>query len=111
VLWNLLAAFALWGPRQEAEPIAPAPSWLSGVGHILLAFSAAFASVDWILSLEPMFWSSIFPMIAGYPPVMPDFAGQLGEDDLVKLIAYIKSLARWEAGQWRRSRPISRPAM
>jgi cytochrome c oxidase subunit 2 len=32
--------------------------------------------------------------VAGYPPVMPDFAGQLGEDDLVKLVAYIKSLAR-----------------
>ncbi len=32
--------------------------------------------------------------VAGYPPVMPDFAGQLGEDDLVKLIAYIKSLAQ-----------------
>jgi hypothetical protein len=65
VLWNLLAAFALWGPRQEGEPIAPALSWLSGVGLILLAFSAAFASIDWILSLEPTFWSSIFPMIAG----------------------------------------------
>ena len=32
--------------------------------------------------------------VAGYPPVMPDFAGQLGEDDLVKLISYVKSLAR-----------------
>jgi cytochrome c oxidase subunit 2 len=32
--------------------------------------------------------------VAGYPPVMPDFTGQLGEDDLVKLVAYIKSLAR-----------------
>jgi cytochrome c oxidase subunit II len=31
--------------------------------------------------------------VAGYPPVMPDFAGQLSEDDLIKLIAYIKSLA------------------
>jgi cytochrome c oxidase subunit 2 len=30
---------------------------------------------------------------AGYAPVMPSFAGQIGEDDLVKLIAYIKSLA------------------
>jgi hypothetical protein len=65
VLWNLLAAFALWGPRQEAEPIAPALSWLSGVGLILLALSAGFASIDWILSLEPAFWSAIFPMIAG----------------------------------------------
>jgi hypothetical protein len=65
VLWNLLAAFALLGPRHEAEPIAPALSWLSGIALILLAFSASFAAIDWILSLEPKFWSSIFPMIAG----------------------------------------------
>jgi cytochrome c oxidase subunit II len=31
--------------------------------------------------------------VAGYPPVMPDFAGQIGEDDLAKLIAYIQSLS------------------
>ncbi|MGH6681900.1 MAG: cytochrome c oxidase subunit II [Bradyrhizobium sp.] len=30
--------------------------------------------------------------VAGYPPVMPDFSGQLSEGDLMKLIAYIKSL-------------------
>ena len=65
VLWNLLAAFALLGPRREAEPIAPALSWLSGIALILLAFSVSFAAIDWILSLEPKFWSSIFPMIAG----------------------------------------------
>ena len=65
VLWNLLAAFALLGPRREAEPIAPALSWLSGIALILLAFSASFAAIDWILSLQPKFWSSIFPMIAG----------------------------------------------
>jgi hypothetical protein len=65
VLWNLLAAFALLGPRREAEPIAPALSWLSGVALILLALSTSFAAIDWILSLQPKFWSSIFPMIAG----------------------------------------------
>jgi cytochrome c oxidase subunit 2 len=32
-------------------------------------------------------------VVAGYAPVMPSFAGQIGEDDLVRLIAYIKSLA------------------
>jgi cytochrome c oxidase subunit 2 len=32
--------------------------------------------------------------VAGYPPVMPDYSGQLGEDDLLKLIAYVKSLGR-----------------
>ena len=30
--------------------------------------------------------------VAGYPPIMPDFSGQLSEEDLLKLIAYIKSL-------------------
>lgn len=31
--------------------------------------------------------------VAGYPPVMPSFAGQIPEDDLMKLIAYIQSLS------------------
>ncbi|MGE3784570.1 MAG: hypothetical protein AB7H71_17750 [Alphaproteobacteria bacterium] len=65
VLWNLLAAFALLGPRREGEPITPALSWLSGIALIMLAFSASFAAIDWILSLQPKFWSSIFPMTAG----------------------------------------------
>jgi cytochrome c oxidase subunit 2 len=30
---------------------------------------------------------------AGYPPIMPSFAGQIGEEDMTKLIAYIESLA------------------
>jgi cytochrome c oxidase subunit II len=34
--------------------------------------------------------------VAGYPPVMPDFSGQLSEDDLIKLIAYIRSLGKEE---------------
>lgn len=31
--------------------------------------------------------------VASYPPVMPSFAGQMREEDLLKIIAYIKSLA------------------
>ncbi len=31
---------------------------------------------------------------AGYQPVMPTFAGQLGEDDLAKLVAYVQSIGR-----------------
>jgi cytochrome c oxidase subunit 2 len=30
---------------------------------------------------------------AGYQPVMPTFAGQIGEDDLAKLVAYIQSIS------------------
>lgn len=32
--------------------------------------------------------------VAGYPPIMPDFSGQLGEGDVLKLVAYIKSRGR-----------------
>jgi cytochrome c oxidase subunit 2 len=31
--------------------------------------------------------------VAGYPPVMPSFAGQLSEEDLIRLLAYLQSLA------------------
>jgi cytochrome c oxidase subunit II len=31
--------------------------------------------------------------VAGYPPIMPDFSGQLSEDDVIKLVTYIQSLA------------------
>ncbi|HZR88030.1 MAG TPA: hypothetical protein VFB02_14565 [Bradyrhizobium sp.] len=61
VLWNLLAAFALWGQRDGKEPIRAGLSWISAIGLVVLAFSASFAAIDWILSLEPKFWSSIFP--------------------------------------------------
>jgi hypothetical protein len=61
VMWNLLAAFALWGPRAGKLPIAPGLSWISGIGLVALALSSSFAAIDWILSLEPTFWSSIFP--------------------------------------------------
>lgn len=30
---------------------------------------------------------------AGYPPVMPSFAGQVSEEDIAKLVAYVQSLA------------------
>jgi hypothetical protein len=64
-LWNLLAAFVLWGPRRGGLPIRSALSWISGVGLIALAFSTSFAAIDWIMSLEPTFWSSAFPYAQG----------------------------------------------
>jgi cytochrome c oxidase subunit 2 len=35
---------------------------------------------------------------AGYQPVMPTFAGQVSEDDLAKLVAYIESIGPDKAG-------------
>jgi cytochrome c oxidase subunit 2 len=31
-------------------------------------------------------------LVAGYQPIMPTFKGQLDEEDLIQLIAYIKGL-------------------
>lgn len=38
-------------------------------------------------------------IVAGYPPVMPSFKGQIGEEGLLQIIAYIKSLKREEKGE------------
>ncbi|MFA5531772.1 MAG: cytochrome c oxidase subunit II [Thiohalomonadaceae bacterium] len=32
-------------------------------------------------------------VVGGYEPIMPSFRGQLGEDEIIKLIAYVKSLS------------------
>lgn len=32
-------------------------------------------------------------VVAGYPPIMPSFSGQLSEEDVLALVAYIKSIA------------------
>ena len=45
---------------------------------------------------------------ASYAPVMPSFTGSIGEEDLVKIIAYIKSLAPRDAGRRQRHESIRR---
>ncbi|MEJ7638877.1 MAG: hypothetical protein WKF75_13130 [Singulisphaera sp.] len=37
-------------------------------------------------------------VVAGYDPVMPSYEGQIGEPDLLQIIAYIKSLGRSKGG-------------
>jgi cytochrome c oxidase subunit 2 len=37
--------------------------------------------------------NSTAKIVAGYPPTMPSFQGQLSEEQLMQLIAYIKSLS------------------
>jgi cytochrome c oxidase subunit 2 len=37
-------------------------------------------------------------VVAGYKPVMPTFQGHINEDELLKLIAYIKAIGKQERG-------------
>jgi len=65
VVWNAVASYALWAPRGLSVGVPPGLRWVSAIGLLLLAYTAGFASIDWVLSLDPHFWSAIFPMILG----------------------------------------------
>src|SRR5437762_7553732 len=65
VVWNGVAAYALWAPRGIAVGVEPGLRSLSAIGLLLLAYTASFAAIDWVLSLDPHFWSAVFPMIIG----------------------------------------------
>ena len=41
-------------------------------------------------------------VVAGFRPIMPTFAGQVSEESVLQLIAYVKSLARVERSAARR---------
>jgi cytochrome c oxidase subunit 2 len=74
-----------------AGSTVPAPSLAGLYGRpvLLRDGAAALADDDFIRGaiLEPAEHA-----VAGYAPVMPSFAGQLDEEQVVSLVAYIKSL-------------------
>jgi hypothetical protein len=62
--------FAIWigislllARRSSIGPASPALKGISAVGIIVFAFSVTFASVDWIMSLEPHWFSTIYGAI------------------------------------------------
>jgi hypothetical protein len=67
IIWILLASLARqWSGRQDETAD---PSWtrklkiLSAPGVIVYVLTATFASIDWVMSLEPEWWSSIYGFI------------------------------------------------
>ena len=46
-------------------------------------------------------------MVKGFQPIMPTFQGQVSEDDLMKLLAYIKTLAKPSVGAAAPGRPAT----
>ena len=49
-------------------------------------------------------------VVAGFQPIMPSFQGRLSEDDLLDLIAYIKSIGPGPAGSGPAQPPVGVPA-
>lgn len=69
VLWSLMAYFLnRWSRLQDetGEPVfSERMKRLSGPGLVVYGVSLTFASVDWIMSLQPAFHSTIFgPLVA-----------------------------------------------
>ena len=82
-----------------------APSLVGLHGRLvhLMDGTAVVADRQYLMDSIPLPKKQI---VAGSPPVMPSFAGQVSEEELIKLIASIESLSRGPA-EWRRSAPRS----
>ena len=65
--WNLLGFFlSKWSAEQDAtgDPrVASRLEALSGPGLIIYGLTVSFASIDWVMSLEPHWFSTIYGMM------------------------------------------------
>lgn len=58
--------FAAWRVLRRPAPDGGAPKgyqWLSGVGVLLMGYSLTYAGIDWVMSTEPDWFSSIYGMV------------------------------------------------
>jgi hypothetical protein len=67
VVWNVLSFLLSYWSRQTDRPGAPDNSGrfkaVSGPGLILYGFTISFAAIDWIMSLDPSWVSTIFGLV------------------------------------------------
>ena len=90
----LFRSYGCSGCHEDSD-VVRAPSLYGLYGNPVPLASGAIVTAD-----EQYIRDSILlPMqhvVAGYRPVMPSFAGRIPEEDLVELVAFIKSLATAE---------------
>ena len=87
---ELFAAYACVScHRPDSRARAPLLAGIFGKPVQLSSGATTTASEDYLREsiLNPM-----AKVVAGYQPVMPTYQGQIGEEDLIQLIAYIKTL-------------------
>jgi hypothetical protein len=68
VVWFALAYFLNKWSRQEDSGEADAALWmrlegLSGIGLVLYGLTVTFAGIDWVMSLEPQWYSTIYGLL------------------------------------------------
>jgi len=67
-VWFTLAYFLNKWSRQEDAGGAGLALWmrmegLSGIGLVIYGFTVTFASIDWVMSLEPQWYSTIYGLL------------------------------------------------
>jgi hypothetical protein len=63
VLARLLVTWSLQQDRSADDTLTLRLQRLSGLGLVLYGLTVSFAAIDWIMSLEPKWYSTIFGMI------------------------------------------------
>ncbi len=77
VAWIALARVLVrWSQRRDEAPNFDPRRFrlLSGPGLVVYGLTITFASVDWGMSLDPLWYSSIYPMIFSMGQVLSAFA-------------------------------------
>jgi len=65
-IWNLLSfILTKWSREQDSPPIRDNTRFraVSGPGLILYAFTVSFAAIDWVMSLDPSWISTIYGLV------------------------------------------------
>jgi hypothetical protein len=77
-VWLVLTLFLnRWSARWDREERTGSPRRfrvLSAPGLVLYGITITFASIDWVMSLEPDWYSTIYPVLFGLGQVLAAFA-------------------------------------
>jgi hypothetical protein len=95
-VWGFLAwRLYLWSKKEEAGETTPAKfvgiQNLSGFGIVFYGMSITFATIDWVMSLYPQWWSTVFGMLFMVGQVLATFAFTIW---LLTRLAPIEPLSR-----------------
>lgn len=71
---GILAVLRRWSARQDAGERPAPPGGAAAAAAIVLGFTLTFASFDWLMSLQPEWWSTVYGVRVFAATVVPALA-------------------------------------